>query len=143
MSKDNQDIRWLQRFANYQKAFLRLQELVEMATQKELSDIEKEALIQRFEYTHELSWKVIMDFYKSIGEIDIQGSRDAFKLAFNRGLISKGREFLESVQSRNEASHAYNQKIADKVYGDIINKYYDAFAELETNLKKQKQQRGL
>lgn len=143
MSKDNQDIRWLQRFANYQKAFLRLQELVEMATQKELSDIEKEALIQRFEYTHELSWKVIRDFYKSIGEIDIQGSRDAFKLAFNRGLINKGREFLESVQSRNEASHAYNQKIADKVYGDIINKYYDAFAELETNLKKQKQQRGL
>lgn len=78
----NEDIRWIQRFSNYKKAFTRLGALVELAGEQELDDVQKEALIQRFEYTQELSCKTIKDFYQAQRELNIQGSRDAFQLAF-------------------------------------------------------------
>ena len=60
---DNKDIRWIQRLNNYEKAFKQLESGVELATDKNFNDLEKEGLIQRFEYTQELAWKVIKDFY--------------------------------------------------------------------------------
>lgn len=87
MTTENKNPRWVQRFENYKKAFARLEDLVLLSNEKKLTEIEEEALIQLFEYTQELSWKVIKDFYESLGEINIQGSRDAFELAFQRGLI--------------------------------------------------------
>ncbi len=84
---NNDNIRWLQRLNNFKKAFKQLELGVEQATDRELSDLEKEGLIQRFEYNQELSWQTIKDFYEFIGETGIQGSRDAFQLAVKRGLI--------------------------------------------------------
>lgn len=135
---DDVNIRWLQRFENYQTALTRMQALVKLAQQTPLDDVQQEALIQRFEYTQELSWKTIKDFYQAQGESDIQGSRDAFRLAFKNGLIEDGPAFMESIKSRNEAAHTYNQKIADKVYDLIVNKYYAAFMQLKERLELEK-----
>lgn len=138
-----QDIRWLQRFSNYKKAFARLSALVELAAEQELDDVQQEALIQRFEYTQELSWKTIKDFYQEQGEFNIQGSRDAFQLAFKNGLIQSGQTFLETIKSRNEATHTYNEEIAEKVYRQIVDKYYDAFNELYLALQAEQKRRDL
>jgi nucleotidyltransferase substrate binding protein (TIGR01987 family) len=138
---NNINTRWLQRFENYQTALARMQALVELAQQNTLDDVQQEALIQRFEYTQELSWKTIKDFYQAQGESDIQGSRDAFRLAFKNGLIEDGSAFMESIKSRNEAAHTYNQEIADKVYALIINKYYAAFVQLKQRLELEKVKR--
>ncbi len=104
MSK--KDIRWVQRFKHYQKALAQLEEGIELASERELSDLEKEGIIQRFECTQELAGNVVKDFYESLGEKGLQGSRDAFEQAFAKGLITKGEALLESIESRNLTSHS-------------------------------------
>jgi len=58
----NKDIRWIQRFSNFKRAFEQLKNAVESIQKRKLSNLEKQGLIQAFEYTHELSWKVFKDF---------------------------------------------------------------------------------
>ena len=138
----NQDIRWLQRLDNYNKALNSLFQDVELATARKLSEIERRGLIQAFEYTYELSWNTIKDFYESIGETEIQGSKDAFRMAFNRGLVSN-KDLIETVKSRQLTSHTYNEETANKILSDVVNKYYAAFKELADSLQKQKEKRDL
>ena len=87
---ENQDIRWVQRLSNYDKAVTRLQNAARIvSTEKQFSgevdDLLKEGLVQRFEYTQELAWKVMKDYeeyqgytcllYTSPSPRDISGSR--------------------------------------------------------------------
>ena len=140
---EDQDIRWLQRFKNFKKAFMQLELGVELAKEKELSDLEKEGLIQRFEYTQELAWLTIKDFFESVGESGIHGNKDAFQLAINRGLIVNGKAFMESIKSRNRTVHTYNEKTANEIFRNIVGSYYHAFLELKEVLEKEQQKRGL
>lgn len=128
------DIRWIQRFSNFQKAFANLTEAIELSSLRELSKLEKQGLIQSFEFTYELAWKTVKDFFESRGEIDILGSKDAFRLAFERGIITDGEVFMDAIKSRQLTSHTYNQVTADEIYFDIIDKYYDAFLALNDRL---------
>ena len=64
----NIDIRWKQRFLNYKKALLQLSNAVELNQQRGLSDLEKQGLIQSFEYCHELAWNVLKDFFEYQGK---------------------------------------------------------------------------
>ena len=74
---DNPDIRWQQRFNSYQKALLQLQSAVELSQQRALSALEKQSVIQVFEFTHELAWNLLKDFLQEQGNQNIKGSRDA------------------------------------------------------------------
>lgn len=134
----NEDIRWIQRYENYRKALSRLEDAVTLSTTRPLSDLEKQGLIQAFEFTYELAWNTVKDFYESMGETDIQGSIDAFRLAFNRGLVSMGEELLNSVRSRRLSSHTDNDEIANGIYHDIVHSYIFAFRELRDNLSEEK-----
>jgi nucleotidyltransferase substrate binding protein (TIGR01987 family) len=127
------DIRWKQRFSNYQKAFNQLQEFVKKG---QLSKFEEQGLIKAFEYTYELAWNTIKDFYESQGETGIQGSKDALRLAFKRGLITDGTKWMDMVQSRIETAHSYNEATAKKVVAAILSDYHLLFVALETELKK-------
>ena len=139
---EQEDIRWLQRLENYQKAFDSLTSDVELATQRDLTDIEKRGLIQAFEYTYELAWNVIKDFYQAVGETNIHGSRDAFRTAFNKGLV-KNDVLIKTIKSRQLTVHTYNEKAASEIFHDVVNEYYDAFKELLDRLHQQKQLRNL
>ena len=125
-----QNIRWVQRFDNYKKAFNSLASDVALAAERDLSDIEQRGLIQAFESTYELAWNLIKDFYEFQGEVSIQGSRDAFRLAFKRGLITNGDAFMKSVKSRQLSVHTYNEKTAEKIFSDIVTVYYPEFKTL-------------
>ena len=134
----NKEICWKQRFNSFKKAMDNLLEVIEIATIRELNKFEKQGLIQAFEYNYELAWKTVKDFYEAQGETNIQGSRDAFTLAFNRGLVKNcGKALIESIRSRQLSSHTYNEETAEEVYNDVINKYYDAFKELFDSLNKE------
>ena len=140
----NEDIRWIQRFGNYKKAFNQLKKGVEKALDSGLSDLEKEGVIQRFEYTQELAWKTIKDFYLDAGEINIQGSVDAFRLAFKGGLVGDyGQALMKSIKSRNKTVHTYNEETAAEIFHEIMEEYYPAFKALLESLEEQKQLRGL
>lgn len=132
---ENKDIRWQQRFANYRKALLKLREAVEEYQAKGMSDIEKEGMIQRFEYTYELAWNTIKDFYENQGEIGIQGSRDAFRTAFGRGLISNGELWMKMIDSRKLTVHTYDERTANEVVHDIVEFYFELLKGLGEKLK--------
>mgnify|MGYP000249319232 CR=1 FL=1 len=59
-----EDIRWIQRFNNYRKALARLGEAVQLAEERELSDLEQQGLIQGFEFTFDLAWKTLQDYLR-------------------------------------------------------------------------------
>jgi nucleotidyltransferase substrate binding protein (TIGR01987 family) len=140
--EENFDIRWKQRFANYVKAFNKLEEAVLYVEKNSLpenttfvlDEIIKEGLIQRFEYTHELAWNVMKDYGIYQGNSTIGGSRDATREAFKLQLFTDGHTWMDMIKSRNETSHTYNQELADEIYEKILNQYYPAFLEFKSNM---------
>lgn len=128
----NKDIRWIQRFSNFNKALSQLSRFIEKG---KLNEFEIQGLIQCFEYNYELAWNMIKDFYESQGETDIQGSRDAIRLAFNRGLIEAGDVWMKMVKSRALTSHTYNEEIAEEIADAIYKEYYPVFIGLQKVFK--------
>lgn len=84
-----------------------------MARGSSLNELELQGLIQSFVYTYELAWNTISDFYKNLGEKDIQGSRDAIRLAFRRELIEDGEARMAMLVDRNKTSHAYDEQLSN------------------------------
>lgn len=128
------DVRWMQRFSNYCKALNQLSDAVALAEKRELTELERKGLIQAFEYTHELAWNTLKDFYEYQGESGLQGSRDTVKLAFNRGLIENGEVWMDMINSRNQSSHTYNEETAKGIVNAIIEKYEVEFRNLRNKL---------
>ena len=122
---DYKDIRWIQRFNNYNKALNQLQEAVELMKNRELTRLEKQGVVQAFEYTHELAWKSLKDFLEDRGNTDIYGSRDATKEAFRLGLIESGEVWMQMIKSRNLTSHTYDESIADDIIMLIRDLYFE------------------
>ena len=129
-----QDIRWHQRLQNFSTALRQLESAVRLATTKTLSDLEKQGTIQAFEFTHELAWNVIKDYFEFQGNSSITGSRDASREAFQKGLISNGDVWMEMIKSRNQTSHTYNKKVADEIVSKILGQYFQALHELEVKM---------
>lgn len=121
------DIRWIQRLSNFNKALKQLTKFIEKG---DLSDLEQQGLIQSFEYNYELAWNTIKDFYENQGEIGIQGSRDAIRLAFKRGLIVAGDIWMQMIKSRTMTSHTYNEDTAEEIAKAISSHYYGEFVTL-------------
>lgn len=121
------DIRWKQRFSNYRLALSRLDEGVSLARQRPLSDLEKQGLIQAFEFTHELAWNVMKDYFVYQGNTSIMGSRDAAREDFDKGLVEDGEGWMEMIKSRNQTSHTYNQKTADAIVERILESCFPLF----------------
>jgi len=131
----SKDIRWKQRLNHYQKALLQLTKGVELSRLRPLSEIEQQGLIQAFEFTHELAWNVMKDFFEYQGNFTIMGSRDATREAFLRNLIADGDGWMEMIKSRNQSSHTYNQEIADEIAGNVIFVYFKLFVEFEQRMQ--------
>jgi nucleotidyltransferase substrate binding protein (TIGR01987 family) len=131
----SEDIRWKQRLQNYIAALKTLKDAVTLASSRELSNLEKQGLIQSFEYTHELAWTVIKDYFQFQGNMHISGSRDAAREAFQKGLITKGEAWMDMIKSRNQTSHTYNQSTADEISKKICQDYIQQFIELENKMK--------
>ncbi len=132
-----EDIRWQQRFSNYQKALARLSEavdlLVDNVNEGSEFDLLKEGLIQRFEYTHELAWKVMKDYLEYQGYVDIRGSRDAIRKSLELNILSD-RRWMATIEARNLTSHNYDDETADNIYNEIMNIYFPLFIDFEAKM---------
>ncbi len=131
MSNENQDIRWKQRFSNFSRALSLLREAMEedLASLKQL---EKEGIIQRFEYTFELAWKVLKDKMEFDGIVLDQISPKAVvRQAFAAKYINDPDTWLKMIGDRNLMSHTYDfvkfeaviQSIADS-YLPMLDEWY-------------------
>jgi len=133
---NDQDIRWQQRFANFKKALLQLQDAVELSEQRALSYLEKQGVIQAFEFTHELAWNVLKDYLQDQGNQNIKGSKDATREAFKVELIVDGEQWMAMIQSRNVSSHTYDERTAEQLVSVIIKQYFPLFVALQTEMEK-------
>jgi nucleotidyltransferase substrate binding protein (TIGR01987 family) len=133
---DDRDIRWEQRFENYKKALGKLGEAVQLDAVRALSELERQGIIQAFEYTHELAWKVMQDFFIYQGNTEIRGSRDATRQAFSANLITDGDNWMEMIKNRNLTSHTYNEEISEEIYKNIISKFYPLFIAFQETMEK-------
>ncbi len=124
---EQEDIRWIQRFTNYKKAFAQLEKAVQLSEQRPLSELEVQGLIQAFEFTHELAWNVMKDYFEYQGNSNLAGSRDATREAFKMGIILDGDGWMEMIKSRNKTSHTYNEAVALEIMEKIIHDYTPLF----------------
>jgi nucleotidyltransferase substrate binding protein (TIGR01987 family) len=100
-----------------------------LAQQRKLTELERQGLIQAFEFTHELAWNTFKDFLESHGALNLYGSKDATREAFAQGLIANGEEWMAMIQSRNRSSHTYNENTAKEVAAAIVSSYVPEFSE--------------
>jgi nucleotidyltransferase substrate binding protein (TIGR01987 family) len=131
----SQDLRWQLRFDNYRRALHQLSLAVELLQQRALSDLEKQGVIQAFEFVHELAWNVLKDFLEYEGISGLVGSRSAVREAFKRGLISEGQLWMDMVDKRNLSSHTYNKPVADALVGSILYTFHPAFVKLQADMQ--------
>jgi nucleotidyltransferase substrate binding protein (TIGR01987 family) len=127
------DIRWEQRFHNYEKAFSQLFRFME---KENLNEMEEQGLIQAFEYTFELAWKTLQDFLEEIGGyLEIKGPRPVIMKSFQDGYITNGEKWMEMLNDRNRTVHTYYEKIAHEISSAIIRDYYTLLSDLDNKLK--------
>lgn len=131
----NYDIRWHQRLQHFQQALLQLQEATELFNKRTLSRIETQGLIKAFEFTYELAWNVIKDYFYYQGNTSITGSRDAIREAFQKELILDGDTWMEMIKSRNKTSHTYNEETATEIANKIASKYFTLFIDFKNKME--------
>ena len=127
----NQDIRWIQRFQNFEKTFLLLQETVQI---KSPSVAERAGLIQFFEMTFELAWKLLKDYEEEEGFV-VKSPRDAIKQAFQANIITEGHTWIDALTDRNLTTLIYHEKTAIEVEEKIRNKYFPILEILYIDFK--------
>ncbi len=128
------ETRWRQRYANFQKAFLQLDKAVDI---DEYNDLEREGLIQRFEYTIELAWKTLQDLLAAKGYEDIKGPKPVIRQSFQDGYLLDGDAWLEMWESRLKSSHTYDEGTAIEIADKIKNTYYFLLDDLDKKLAKE------
>jgi len=131
---DKKDTRWKQRFANYNKALSNLQGVIDDYRRGDMSIVEKVGMIKFFEMVYELAWLTMKDFYEEQGEANIQGSKDAIRIGFRRGLINNGESWLDMVKSRRLSVHTYDESTANEIAEEISTTYINLFIQLQTRL---------
>jgi len=132
------DVRWRQRLQSFRKAFARLHDAITLAEKRELSDLEKQGLIQAFEFTHELAWNVLKDYLEEQGISGVIGSKGATREAFKNKLLRDGEAWMDMIKSRNQTSHTYNEETVMEIAEAITDRYFSEFQnflQLFTNLE--------
>lgn len=143
MTTNNNDTRWIQRLSNYNKALERLSKAADILSNKmlgdDVDDLLKEGLVQRFEYTQELAWKVMKDYEEFQGYTDIQGSHDAIRKALQMGIIDS-KMWMETIASRNVTSHCNDETEFNEVLNLIISQYLPIFKTFAIKMSKIKEE---
>lgn len=126
-------IRWRQRFSNFKKAYIQFDSAIKDFDK--LSLLEKEGLIQRFEYTFELAWKTIKDYLES-QQVMVEFPREVIKSAFAHNIIKDGEVWMDMLEKRNLMAHTYDEERFNLAVYKIKNEYYDSITQIYIYLGK-------
>jgi nucleotidyltransferase substrate binding protein (TIGR01987 family) len=126
----NPDVRWKQRFQNFDRAFVLLRQAMEKGPSA-LNQLEKEGVIQRFEYCFELAWKTVKDYMEESGFVFATVTpRQVLKDAFAAKILADGQTWIDMLGHRNLLSHAYNLASFEKAVEAIDKSYLSAIGQL-------------
>lgn len=119
---------FMQRKNDFLNALDRLME----ALNTEINDLAIDGILHRFEFTFELSWKMVKDYLEYLGLTEKTGSpREVIQLGFKQGIIEDGEMWIQMMLSRNLLSHLYNEDTSREIYEKIKNEYIDLFVKLK------------
>lgn len=117
------DIRWKQRFQNFDRAVVLLREPLKRGIDT-LSALEKEGTIQRFEFALELAWKTLKDYLEHEGTvIEPVTPRTVIKEAFAAKILGDGQVWIDMLDHRNVLSHTYDSATFEKAVQAIDKRY--------------------
>ena len=130
---ENKDIRWKQRFQNFEKSLHYLEDALNI---KQPDMIQRAGIIQFFEMSFELAWNMLKDYLEEQGFIDVLTPRSALKKSLEIRLIQNGSEWMKLLEDRNLTSHTYDEATALEVetlirqnYYPMLKKLYDTFSQ--------------
>ena len=124
------EIRWKQRFENFDKSYKLLKKY---SNQEITTELERAGIIQFFEMTFELAWKVLKDYLESEGYM-VKSPRETVKQAFQIGLIDNGHIWIDALSNRNLTTHTYDEELATKMTSEILNAYLPELDKLYNKL---------
>lgn len=127
------DVRWRQRFTNFEKSYKLLNQFINQPIETEL---ERAGIIQFFEIAFELSWKLMKDYLEAQGFI-VRSPRETIKQAYQTGLINDGHIWIDALSDRNLTVHTYDEKLAEKIVKDIVHVYFPELKKLYEKLAKE------
>ena len=126
-------IRWKQRFDNFERAYGQFVKVIEIG---ELSDIEKMALIQAFEFTYELAWNTMKDYLEEEGFVLIS-PKSVLRQAFQSELITNAEVWMEALTKRNNTVHNYNAEVMEETVAFIRDQFFPLVRDWYYSFKKE------
>lgn len=120
--KKNPQVRWKQRFQNFEKAYIQFYDGILQSKSRKLSVLEEQGVIQSFEYTFELAWKTLKDFLKLQG-VDAKFPREVIQFSYQYELIHNGEIWIDMLEKRNLMAHTYDENNANLALTLIVNEY--------------------
>ncbi len=127
------EIRWKQRFENFDKSYKLLKKY---SNQEITTELERAGIIQFFEMTFELAWKVLKDYLESEGYM-VKSPRETVKQAFQIGLIDNGHVWIDALSNRNLTTHTYDEELAIKMTSEILDAYLPELDKMYEKLSKE------
>ena len=125
------EIRWRQRFDNFENAYKLLEKYIGIANPGEL---ERAGIIQFFEMAFELAWKVMKDYLEAEG-FQAKSPREAIKQAFQAELLKDGQAWMDALEDRNLTVHTYDEKTAIEIEERIKAAYFPALRQFYEKMK--------
>ncbi len=117
--------RYEQVLSDFGQALSRLSESASIAK----SELEIDGVIQRFEFTFELSWKTMRKFLEMQGLI-CNSPRGCLKEAFQAELIQNEAVWLQMLADRNASTHLYNQETSREIFSRISSEFVPELLEV-------------
>jgi len=125
------DVRWKQRLQNFDRALVLLRSGLESKALDAFTDLEREGLIQRFEYTYELAWKTLKDYLEDSGVVvNPVTPRTVIKEAFAAKILADGQIWIDMMLDRNRLSHIYDFNTFTTVLESVAKRYFPALDAL-------------
>lgn len=131
----NNELRWKQRFQNFEKAYKTLNRALDRFEAEPEDEMLQMALVQTFEFTFELSWNTMKDYLENEGFDEVKNSKQIIRTAFRAELIYDAEKWMDAIQKRNLASHTYNQSILEETVKYIKEEFYPLVRKLYEDLK--------
>jgi len=130
----NPDVRWKQRFENFERALGLLREALAQGPAA-LNQLEKEGVVQRFEYTLELAWKTVKDYLEGSGVVLASVTpRHVIKDAFAAKILADGQTWIAMIDHRNLLSHTYDPVNFEEAVVAIHGRYLPALQQVRNLL---------
>lgn len=122
----NDELRWKQRFANFERAYIKFSAIVSI---EPMGEIEKMALVQAFEFTFELTWKTLKDFLEESGYV-LNSPKEVLRQAYQSNYIQDGQVWMTALKKRNETSHLYNDGVLEQTASFIVVEFAPVLAQM-------------